>query len=92
MKKHRKRLDIKYLTSDRTNLDDWNDDHILSWILETSKNGFAVRKFLVDNWIWRHRNFYTPIHLYGNRNIVDVKKIKEELDFWNCLFFERGLL
>ena len=87
-----KRSDIKYLTSDRINLEDWNDNHILCWIVDTEKNSFEIRRFLVDYFLWRHRRPYTPIHLYGNITIRGEAKIKRDMDFWISIFGERKLL
>lgn len=86
-----KRNDIKYLTSNRISLDDWNDNHILAWILDTEKNDFRLRKFLVSYFLWRHRNSRIPIHLYGGIDIVSREKIKKEMKFWVGLFKERNL-
>jgi len=77
-----KRSDIKHLTSDSINLDDWNDNHILCWILDTQKNSLEIRRFLVEYFLWRHRSPYMPIHLYGNITIRGKAEIKREMDFW----------
>jgi hypothetical protein len=80
------------LTSDRINLEDWNDNHILSWIVDTQKNSFEIRRFLVEYFLWKHRRPYTPIHLYRNITIKGKAGIKEQMDFWVRIFRERKLL
>jgi hypothetical protein len=72
-------------------LDDWNDNHILCWILDTEKNDIIIRRFLVDYWLWRHRN-YSTIRLYGGIVIRGENQVKNDLDFWKNIFVERWLL
>jgi hypothetical protein len=73
----------------------WKESKLLNWILD-SRNSLTLRRFIVDFWLWKHRNRkqnYSVIYNKGKLNEHTVVcNNSDSLDFWLPIFKERKLM
>jgi hypothetical protein len=80
----------------KVNLSNWKESRLLDWILDSEKNDLLIRKFILEFWLWKHRNRkknYSVTYSKGKKGEHTVIcNNGEDLDFWLPIFKERGLL